>query len=323
MPRRSEDGAVELGGWTRDGRRRRLAVEGDGSDADWWRVVATAGWRHLDAPGTLADVGDTTPPGPVRRPAPSRLAAMVSERAPEADAVGTARGSTGVAAVDEVLADVRGLDGRRWRSTSRCSSTPTSSCAAPSTPSRHGPDAAGRLTDRAPDDFGSTQELVRRGLARSREHASELIAAGRVKVSGAVATKPATGVTTDVAIVVREDPDARGLRLARRSQAGRRAGRLRRRTGVSVDGQALPRRRRLHRRVHRRPAARRRARGGGRGRRLRAARLVAAERRPGRGPRPHQHPRADARRRRRARSTWWSATCPSSPSSWSSTRCCR
>ncbi len=49
-------------------------------------------------------------------------------------------------------------------------------------------------------------ELVRRGLARSREHASELIGLGRVKVSGAVATKPATGVTTDVAIVVVEDP---------------------------------------------------------------------------------------------------------------------
>ena len=50
-------------------------------------------------------------------------------------------------------------------------------------------------------------ELVRRGLARSRDHASELIAAGRVTVSGARATKPATGVTTDVALVVRTDPD--------------------------------------------------------------------------------------------------------------------
>ena len=48
-------------------------------------------------------------------------------------------------------------------------------------------------------------ELVRRGLARSREHASELISAGRVSVAGAVAAKPATAVTTDVAIVVRED----------------------------------------------------------------------------------------------------------------------
>ena len=50
-------------------------------------------------------------------------------------------------------------------------------------------------------------ELVRRGLARSRDHASELIAQGRVTVSGAVATKPATGVTTDLAIVVTTDPD--------------------------------------------------------------------------------------------------------------------
>ena len=50
-------------------------------------------------------------------------------------------------------------------------------------------------------------ELVRRGAARSREHASELIAAGRVTVNGATASKPATGVTVDADIVVREDPD--------------------------------------------------------------------------------------------------------------------
>ncbi len=49
-------------------------------------------------------------------------------------------------------------------------------------------------------------ELVRRGLARSREHAAQLVAGGRVKVGGAPATKPATGVTTDVAIVVTENP---------------------------------------------------------------------------------------------------------------------
>ncbi len=51
-------------------------------------------------------------------------------------------------------------------------------------------------------------ELVRRGLARSREHASELIAAGRVSVNKAVASKPATGVTTDADLVVRDDPDS-------------------------------------------------------------------------------------------------------------------
>jgi 23S rRNA (cytidine1920-2'-O)/16S rRNA (cytidine1409-2'-O)-methyltransferase len=51
-------------------------------------------------------------------------------------------------------------------------------------------------------------ELVRRGLARSREHASDLIAARRVKVDGAVAGKAATAVGTDAALVVLED-DAR------------------------------------------------------------------------------------------------------------------
>ncbi|WP_026424347.1 TlyA family RNA methyltransferase [Actinokineospora inagensis] len=50
-------------------------------------------------------------------------------------------------------------------------------------------------------------ELVRRGLARSREHASELIAAGRVTVRGAVASKSATGVETDAAVVVKDAED--------------------------------------------------------------------------------------------------------------------
>ena len=48
-------------------------------------------------------------------------------------------------------------------------------------------------------------ELVRRGLARSREHATDLIAAGRVSVNKVAAAKPATAVTTDSDIVVRED----------------------------------------------------------------------------------------------------------------------
>ncbi len=50
-------------------------------------------------------------------------------------------------------------------------------------------------------------ELVRRGLARSRDHAAELVASGRVTVAGGTATKAATAVTTDAAIVVREDPE--------------------------------------------------------------------------------------------------------------------
>jgi 23S rRNA (cytidine1920-2'-O)/16S rRNA (cytidine1409-2'-O)-methyltransferase len=48
-------------------------------------------------------------------------------------------------------------------------------------------------------------ELVRRGLARSREHARDLIAAGRVSVNKVAAAKPATAVATDADIVVRED----------------------------------------------------------------------------------------------------------------------
>lgn len=53
-------------------------------------------------------------------------------------------------------------------------------------------------------------ELVRRGLARSREQAVELIAEGRVTVSGQVAIKAATAIAPDAAVVVqpvRDGPD--------------------------------------------------------------------------------------------------------------------
>ncbi|MGH8776982.1 MAG: TlyA family RNA methyltransferase [Jiangellaceae bacterium] len=45
-------------------------------------------------------------------------------------------------------------------------------------------------------------ELVRRGLARSREQATSLIADGRVSIGGRVAAKPATGIGPDDPIVV-------------------------------------------------------------------------------------------------------------------------
>jgi 23S rRNA (cytidine1920-2'-O)/16S rRNA (cytidine1409-2'-O)-methyltransferase len=48
-------------------------------------------------------------------------------------------------------------------------------------------------------------ELVRRGLARSREHAVTLISEGRVAVAGRAATKPATGVDAGTSVVVRTD----------------------------------------------------------------------------------------------------------------------
>jgi 23S rRNA (cytidine1920-2'-O)/16S rRNA (cytidine1409-2'-O)-methyltransferase len=50
-------------------------------------------------------------------------------------------------------------------------------------------------------------ELVRRGLARSREHASELIGDGRVTVRGTVAGKPATAVEPDTPVLVTEADD--------------------------------------------------------------------------------------------------------------------
>src|SRR5947209_15706801 len=49
-------------------------------------------------------------------------------------------------------------------------------------------------------------ELVRRGLARSREQAAALIAAGRVEVRGAVAAKAAAQVDPADALHVREEP---------------------------------------------------------------------------------------------------------------------
>ena len=57
---------AELGGWTATVEDGRLKVTGEGSDADWWRVAATACWLHLDATGTAAEVSDTSPPGPTR-----------------------------------------------------------------------------------------------------------------------------------------------------------------------------------------------------------------------------------------------------------------
>jgi 23S rRNA (cytidine1920-2'-O)/16S rRNA (cytidine1409-2'-O)-methyltransferase len=45
-------------------------------------------------------------------------------------------------------------------------------------------------------------ELVRRGLARSRGQAAELVAAGRVRVAGRVATKAATAITADQPVII-------------------------------------------------------------------------------------------------------------------------
>ncbi|PTU54494.1 hemolysin [Sphaerisporangium cinnabarinum] len=49
-------------------------------------------------------------------------------------------------------------------------------------------------------------ELVRRGLARSRRHAAELVAAGRVTRAGTVLTKPSTAVGPEDLVEVTPDP---------------------------------------------------------------------------------------------------------------------
>jgi 23S rRNA (cytidine1920-2'-O)/16S rRNA (cytidine1409-2'-O)-methyltransferase len=75
-------------------------------------------------------------------------------------------------------------------------------------------------------------ELVRRGLARSREQAAELVAAGLVKVAGQQAAKPATQVTRDAPILVSETGQPDYV-----SRGGRKlAGALKAFPGLRVEG---------------------------------------------------------------------------------------
>jgi len=77
-------------------------------------------------------------------------------------------------------------------------------------------------------------ELVRRGLARSREQAADLIAAGRVAVGGQVASKPATQVGRDTAVTVADNADPGPQYVSRGGH--KLAGALAAFTGLSVAG---------------------------------------------------------------------------------------
>jgi hypothetical protein len=72
------DGAATVGRWRASLAGDEVRVErwGPGGDAapadhtggagdidDWWRVLATAAWRHLDTTGRVADVARLTQPG--------------------------------------------------------------------------------------------------------------------------------------------------------------------------------------------------------------------------------------------------------------------
>ena len=63
-------------------------------------------------------------------------------------------------------------------------------------------------------------ELVRRGLARSREQAGELVAAGLVAVAGQRAAKPATQVSRDAPITVTDPPEPDYVSRGGRKLAG-------------------------------------------------------------------------------------------------------
>ena len=56
------DEGFELGGWRAVAQHGSVKVEGDGEPADWWRVLASAAWAHLDATGQSVDVSAVAPP---------------------------------------------------------------------------------------------------------------------------------------------------------------------------------------------------------------------------------------------------------------------
>lgn len=61
VPELVAEGA-RLGGWQARVESGTLAVAGEGTDADWWRVVAAASWAALDSTGTPVDATALEPP---------------------------------------------------------------------------------------------------------------------------------------------------------------------------------------------------------------------------------------------------------------------
>lgn len=59
------DGSWTCGGWTAAAEGGTLTVTGEGGPDDWWRVVACAGWTHLDTTGAPAAVDRLRPPSSV------------------------------------------------------------------------------------------------------------------------------------------------------------------------------------------------------------------------------------------------------------------
>ena len=80
-------------------------------------------------------------------------------------------------------------------------------------------------------------ELVRRGLARSRQQAAELIGAGRVSIDGMRRGQTGDGDRGERRTLIVDDADERVLGVARGAQADRRARRVRQ--SMSTDRRCL------------------------------------------------------------------------------------
>ena len=61
----ADDQGWRCGGWRAEVADGRLEVHGEGGPDDWWRVVACAGWSHLDTTGDVVDVTGLRPPSSV------------------------------------------------------------------------------------------------------------------------------------------------------------------------------------------------------------------------------------------------------------------
>ena len=154
-------------------------------------------------------------------------------------------------------------------------------------------------------------ELVRRGLARSRRHAGELIAAGRVTVDGSAVARSAAQVTDERQVAVQADDADPGYA----SRAGHKlAGAL---DALGADGPVVAGRHCLDAGAStggftdvllRRGAARVVAVDVGHDQLVDALRARPAGRRPG----GRQRPDADARGRHTRHRTWSSPTSRSS-----------
>ena len=193
---------------------------------------------------------------------------------------------TGVRQVDEALAELAQLDQLPTSSMSPC----TRSCIANSRthlPTSTAPEPR-RTKPLVVRRARLDAELVRRGLARSRNQAAELVVAGRVRVAGQVASKVATAVGPDdavagvpTAISRRSYPAARTSWRARSRRSAPSASRS------PVSAASMRARRRV---ASPRCCSSTALRGHRRRRRLRAVRVVVADRRPRGRPRPHQCP---------------------------------